>query len=199
MNYSQLQTEVANYLHRTDLTSQIPTFIATAEAMMFRELNIKDMEVSVTGTTTGGYATLPTDFGQVTRVSVTSGGSAMALEYLSPAQYGTGTDAYPKYYSQENGKLKIWGASDGTAYTLYYIPAILPLSVTNTTNWLLTNAQDLYLCAACLEGSRYVRNYPEIDKLTPLSVALIDSINRKSKRTALPSGSLRIGVRSFNG
>ena len=197
MNYSELQTEVANYLHRTDLTSQIPTFIATAEAMMFRELNIKAMEVSVTGTTTGGYSALPSDFGQVTRVSVTIGGSAVALDYQSP-DYDF-TTAYPRCYSIENGQLKLWGTSDGQAYTLYYIPAIAPLSVSNTTNWLLTNAQDLYLYAASLEGARYVRNEKEVITLTPLVTGLIDSISRQAKRKMLPSGSLRVKVAAFNG
>lgn len=199
MNYAELQTEVANYLHRTDLGGQIPTFIATAEAMMFRELNIKVMEASVTGTTVDGYAVLPNDFSQVTRVSVSNGGSALALDYLSPGQYSTAVEAYPKYYSLENGKLRLWGTATGATYTLYYIPVIAPLSGSNTSNWLLANAQDLYLYAAALEGAKYTRNQQEVQNLTPLVTGLVDSITRQSKRIGMPSGSMRIGVRAFNG
>jgi len=63
MTYATLQTDVADYLHRDDLTAKMPTFVAQAEAMLFRELNLKNLETSVTGTTTDGLITLPTDFG----------------------------------------------------------------------------------------------------------------------------------------
>jgi len=194
MNYSDLKTEVANYLHRTDLTSQIPTFISVAESMMFRELSIDDMEVSVTGTTTSGYAALPADFGQVSRVSVTYGGSALALEYMNPAEVSTTATAYPKYFTIENNQLKIIQAGT-TSYTLYYIPKIAALSVSNTTNWLLENAQDLYMYASCLEGAKYIRNVEQVASLSGLVLTLLESVKSQAKRRGLPSGSMRIRAR----
>jgi hypothetical protein len=191
MNYAGLQTEVANYLHRNDLTSQIPTFISIAESMIFRELSVDDMEVSVTGTTSGGYAALPADFDRVTRVSVTYGGSALALDYLNPADVSTTSTAYPKFYTIENNQLKIIQSGD-VSYTLYYIPKIAPLSVSNATNWLLENAQDLYLYASSLEGAKYIRSAEQTASLSALVVTLLDSIRRQSARRSLPSGSMRI-------
>jgi hypothetical protein len=196
MNYTQLQTQVASYLHRTDLASQIPTFIELAEAYLFRELHIKEMEVSVAGTTTSGYADLPTDFGSVSRVSVTYGGSARALDYISLADAPTATTSAPAYYSLENNKLRIWGASDGQAYTLYYIPAIQNLSGSVSTNWLLENAPELYLDAACLQGAKYTRNDAEVAKLTQNVTMSVDSVKRFSERRGHPAtGSMQIKVR----
>ena len=54
MNYDELKTDVAAYLHRTDLTDKLAGFIERAESYLFRELAIKELEVSVSGTTTGG-------------------------------------------------------------------------------------------------------------------------------------------------
>ena len=54
MTYTTLKTAIAENMHRTDLTTKIPDFIALAEAFLFRELNIRDLETSTTGTTTGG-------------------------------------------------------------------------------------------------------------------------------------------------
>jgi hypothetical protein len=196
MNYTTLQTQVASYLHRTDLASQIPTFIELAEAYMFRELHIKEMQVSVTGTTTSGYATLPADFGSVSRVTVTYANYTKALDYIALGNAPTATTSAPAYYSLENDKLRIWGAADGQAYTLYYIPAIQNLSATVPTNWLLDNAPELYLDAACLQGAKYTRNDAEVAKLTDNVAMSIDSVKRFSERRGQPAtGSMQIKVR----
>ncbi len=41
--YSDLKTTVANYLARSDLTSQIPDFITFAENRLRRDLRIRQM------------------------------------------------------------------------------------------------------------------------------------------------------------
>ena len=196
MTYSELQTQILAYLHRTDLAAQCPTFISLAEAYLFRDLHVKELQVSVTGTTTGGYGTLPTDFGSVSRVSVTFGNSARSLDYISLGDAPVATTSAPLYYSLENNKLRIWGAADGQIYTLYYIPAIQPLSVSNTTNWLLENAPDLYVYASALEGAKYTRNAAEEQKLVGVVGSALDSVKRFTERRGQPAtGSMQIKVR----
>lgn len=196
MNYTELQSEVISYLHRTDLASKCPSFIALAEAYLFRELHVKEMQVSVAGTTTGGYGDLPADFGSVSRVSIVYGNSARTLDYISVADAPLSTTACPAFYSLENDKLRIWGAADGQAYTLYYIPAIQNLSATVSTNWILENASDLYLYASALEGAKHVRNDAEVQKLTPIVLASLDSVKRFTERRGQPAtGSMQIKVR----
>ncbi len=196
MNYSELQSEVGKYLHRTDLTAQIPTFIGIAESYLFRELHIKELQVSVAGSTAGEYATLPADFGSVSRVVITYGGKNYTLDYLAVPESYTAIDPCPAYYSFENNQIRIWGAGTGQTYTLSYIPAVAPLTNSNPTNWILENASDLYLYASALEGARYVRNQAEIDKLTPLILASLDSVKRFTERRGQPAtGSLQIKPR----
>jgi hypothetical protein len=197
MTYATLQTDIADYLHRTDLTAVIPTFIARAESYMFRDLDIKETETSATGTTTSGYATLPSDFGSVSKISVSyGGGSSRLLDYAPQAWVPSDTDAYPAYYSLEKNQLRIYGASDGTAYTLYYKPVIPALSVSQTTNWLLTNAPDLYLYCSSLEGARYIRDAAEAQRLEGMIPAMMDSVRRLSERRGQPSAApMQIKVR----
>jgi len=195
MTYATLQTDVAEYMHRTDLASKIPTFISIAESMLFRELQIKDMAVSVVGTTTGEYATLPADFGSVSRLTVTYGGNEYPLDYKSTYSSTTTTPA-PNSYALENNQLRIFVAATGLVYTLYYIPKIQALSDTNTTNWLLDNAKDLYIYASALEGSKHIRDEAEIAKLTSMVGPLLDSVRRLSERKGQPAnGSLQIKPR----
>ena len=50
-NYSELQTAVANWLDRDDLTARIPEFIALAEARFNRVLRLRSMEAKYTANT----------------------------------------------------------------------------------------------------------------------------------------------------
>jgi hypothetical protein len=194
--YTELKTQIASYLHRTDLTSVIPTFIVLAESFIFRELHVKEMQISVTGTTVGGYVTLPSDFGSVGRITVQYSGYERNLDYKAQAQYSTTVEVFPLYYSLENNKLRIWGSGDGQAYTLYYIPAIPALSDTNTTNWLLTNAAELYLYASALEGAKHIRDTNQVQVLTEQVSASLDSVKRFTERRGQPSlGSMQIRPR----
>ena len=43
MTYDELKTQIANYLNRSDLTSQMDTFIDTTEGELNRRLRSKDM------------------------------------------------------------------------------------------------------------------------------------------------------------
>ena len=50
--YSELKTAVANFLARSDLTTQIPDFSSLAEARMSRELETRSQENRATATLT---------------------------------------------------------------------------------------------------------------------------------------------------
>lgn len=197
MTYNDLQAAVSAYFHRSDLLVRMPAFIKLAEASLFRELNIKALGASLSGTTTNGLITLPADFKAVVRLTVTSGGVESALLYL-PAQDGyVAQGSTPDSYAIEGNTLRLFPfAGTGTAYTLYYTPNIQALSGTVTTNWLLDNAFDLYLYATALQVAADLRDAAETAKLTPIVGSLIDSVRRLSERLGQPTmGGLQIRVR----
>lgn len=196
MTYATLQADVLAYTHRSDVSGKIVSWIQIAESMLFRELSIKELQTSTTGTVTSGLAALPTDLNTISKVTCTYGGIVYTLDYApSPLSFSQTTVA-PSYYSIENNQIHIWNAADGQAYTLYYSPKIESLSAANTTNWILDNAYDLYLYASCIEGARYVRNQTEIDRLQGLVSKLIDDVKRYAEKRGQPSsGSLQIKPR----
>jgi len=197
MNFTTLKSGVADYLHRDDLTSQIPGFIDIAEAYMFRELNVQELQVSVAGVTiAGGYATLPADFAAVARITVSHGSLTTNLDYLAVPNVSSTLDAHPEFYSLENNKIRIIGAGAGQAYTLFYTPKILQLSASVATNWILDNASDLYLYASCLEAARFIRDAGEIATLSQSVTMAMEAVKRFSERRGQPSsGSLQIRPR----
>lgn len=193
-SYSQLQADVADYLHRNDLAGVMPTFISRAEDYLFRELNIKSLAFSISGTTTGEYAELPSDFQTVSKVTVTQGSVEYALDYKS--ENAVTERSTPYAYALENNQIRIFGAGTGQAYVLYYIPKITALSDSNTSNWLLENAKDLYFYTTALEAARYIRNEAEMAALPGLVAGSLDSVRRLSERKGQPANaSLQIKPR----
>lgn len=196
MNYTDLKAEVARYLHRTDLTSQIPTFIGMAEAALFRELNIRDLQTTATLTTAGEFAPLPVDFGTLVKLEGVVGGTTYALDYQSKPERNADPSASPTVYAFESGQIRVYGAGDGVTFTLHYTPKVEALSATNADNWLSVNAPDLYLFASCLEGAKYIRAGDLAQALTVMVAEKLEAVRRFIERKTLPSNSgLQIKVR----
>ena len=117
--YSDLKTSVANYLARSDLTSQIPDFIQFAEIRLRRELRIRQMLSSATLTTTGGTATvnLPSYFLELKNIYV-DGDPTWTLTYLTPSTLIRNGRTYeagkPSYYTILASQVKFGPTPDTT-------------------------------------------------------------------------------------
>ena len=163
-DYSSLQTTVANYLARTDLTAQIPDFIRLAETRMRRELRIRQMMKSATTTTTGGDATvaLPSDFLEVRDLTIQTN-PVRVINYVSPSVFSRNTrsteSGYPIDYTILATEFKFAPIPDST-YTLEILYYAAPeyLSDTNTSNVFLAVCPDLLLYGALIEAEPYLMN-----------------------------------------
>ena len=162
--YSDLKTSVANYLARSDLTSQIPDFIQFAEIRLRRELRIRQMLSSTTLTTTGGTSTvnLPSDFLELKNIYI-DGDPTWTLTYLTPSTLERNGRTYeqnkPSYYTILSSTIK-FGATPDTTYSvpLLYYAAPAFLSDSNTSNVFLANCPDLLLYGSLAEAEPYLMN-----------------------------------------
>jgi len=167
--YSDLQTSIANYLARSDLTSQIPDFITFAENRLRRELRIRQMLKSVTTATVSGDNTieLPADFLQV-RDFVVMTNPIQPLSYSSPSALSNDPRAsevgVPLSYTILANDFQVSPAPDGV-YTvrLLYFSAPAYLSSSNTSNVFLTTAPDALLYASLIEAEPYLMNDARIN------------------------------------
>ena len=104
--YANLQTSIASWLHRADLTSQIPDFIDLCETKFNRVLRLSTMEVRATATLDEQYEEVPTDFLEMRAIQIT-GGSGGMLSYLTPQQaqdsYKTNASGIPRFYTITDG------------------------------------------------------------------------------------------------
>ena len=86
--YTELKASVADYLARTDLTTQIPDFITLAELRLRRDLRIRQMlKVATTATVVSDSTVgLPSDFLAIREIHLDTNPAA-SLEYLSPSSF----------------------------------------------------------------------------------------------------------------
>lgn len=163
-NYASLQTTIANYLARTDLTVSIPDFIRLAEVRLRRDLRIRQMLKSATSPTVGGDPTvsLPTDFLQLRTLFVETN-PIRSLEYVSPAIFHTNgrvtETGLPVFYTILASEFKFAPAPD-TNYTLQILYYAAPefLGDTNPSNNFLSTCPDLLLYGALIEAEPYLMN-----------------------------------------
>lgn len=182
-NYTELQSAVANWLTRADLTSRIPEFIALCEADMQRRLKARAMETNNTAfQITGEYVKVPNDFIEVRRFDLQIS-PRRALKYLSDEAQ---TDLYsasgcPKFYSVVGSQFRFAPPPNGTYQaTLLYYAKFPPLSAACPANWLLSNHPDAYLFGTLLQSvAGPIQDDQAIQKWIAAYNGAIDGINKK--------------------
>lgn len=156
--YADLQTSVASWLHRDDLTALIPDFITLAEAKLNRRLRLRAQETTTTGTVSASVA-LPSGFAQVIALTVTSGSDTYPVLYKTASEI-TGDNSNTYYYTIIGDNIVFDPVESGYTYELTYYAKFDALS--SSVNWLLTNAPDVYLYATLMESAPYLKNDPRI-------------------------------------
>jgi len=168
-SYSELQTTIAGYLARTDLTTQIPYFIRLAELRLRRDLRIRQMLKSVTTSTVANDETveLPSDFLEV-RDFVVVGNPVRPLNYYSPSAFNRNTRTWeigkPIDYTVLANDFQLAPIPD-SVYTLkmFYFAAPVFLSDSNSSNAFLANTPDALLYGALLEAAPYLMDDARIN------------------------------------
>lgn len=181
--YSELQTSISGWLHRGDLTSIIPDFIALAEQRINGDLDarLQDSKTTLTTTSSVAYVDLPTDLINIRHLSVVTD-PVKTLKYTTPdtfeVQYPYDNSGVPLIYSVIGSKAYLAPTPD-SAYTLdiVYKARVPALSSTTTTNWLLTTYPHVYLYAALCEAAPYLKDDNRIPVWESKYREAIDTVN----------------------
>lgn len=194
-NYSELQTAVGNWLSRSDLTSRIPEFIALAEAGFNRTLRHRQMITTTTLTTVASTATvnLPSDYAEARTVTLQSSPNRV-LSYVTP-QYGAqlsadGVTAKPTNYSIQGGKIIFFKTPDAAYSVTFEYYQQIPDLATNTTNWLLTAAPDLYVSQTLFEAYTYIRKADNAILWKSKADGILEELDNESERSEWGGGAV---------
>jgi hypothetical protein len=195
-SYSELVTEMGDWLNRSDLSSKIPTFIRLFEARMNRLLRTPEMEQVSTITLvagTEGYA-LPTGFREARQVYIAAV-PRVNLTPMSPQSLRTEftgqEDASPAAYTVIDEKIVLAPTPTETAtLTIVHYSGLVGLDSGNTTNWLLDSHPDAYLFGSLCMAEAYLRDDERLSVWKSAWDEAVAEIRDDANRKRIPGGPL---------
>ena len=183
-NYSELQTSVANWLTRDDLTAKIPDFISLAESYISDDLRVRSMitEATITPSQADNYVSLPTGFKEAVTFTDDQGEGLEQLyhEDLIEMQHNA-TASRPEYYSVTN-RINFERLADASYnFTMSYYKALD--IATDTTNDVLTSYPNIYLYGTLIQAEPYLKNEKRVNTWVQLYENAIQAANERSSQS----------------
>lgn len=216
MDYATLQTTVADYLNRTDLTSVVPTFINAAIKKLERKYDFPHMAVHTQITYTSGTYVMDNPITNYKKLSsiwvIDSAGKYIPLirtttaDAISKYPNFTSDVGRPEYIAVASAlettltpdieptlQLMLRPTPDGDytidIYAYQYSPALD--GTTYTTNWWTENAWEVALYAALVESKPYLFDDQRIQIWSGFLQDALDALD-KSDITEETSGSNQV-------
>lgn len=185
-DYTSLKTAIStDWLHRSDMTSQVDDFIDLFESDFNATMRVRQMEASTTLATTTGFITHPTSWLGWKLLTLTAAGITYALEqasneYAVDATVGQTTVTTPKYFKVKGTRTYFWPSPSGAASinTNYWEGVAL----SGGTNWLLTSYPGAYLYGTLLQATAAIGDDPRIPMWQGAYEQILDRIRRDSRR-----------------
>lgn len=201
--YAELQAEVADFLNRDDLTAVIPSFIQMAEAQLNRDVRHRNMEVRKDAQIDDQYLATPSDFLEVVRLRL-MGTTQQAMNLVSRDEMAdwrynnSDVAGKPLYYCVSGCEFELYPTPDSTYdIEILYVQKIPALTDENTTNWLLTDAPDLYLYAVLVETAIYLRDDERLASFGAMYQSKLAALNTSSRKGTHSGTGLKLNIRSF--
>lgn len=193
--YSELKTSIANYLGRSDLTSQIPDFISLAEVRLSRDIRTRKMLKTVEATMSVDDATmgLPSDFLSIRDVYIREN-PRRKISYMTPAAFSANANAdvigLPIYYTMRSNELEFAPKPDD-AYIVQMLYYFRPTAMSDSvpSNLFLENYPDAVLYASLMEAEPYLMNDQRIltwANMYKNAVERIDTMDQESEFSGVP-------------
>lgn len=185
--YANLKTELASWLDRTDLTSQIDTFIDLCEAKLSREVRVRAMlkRATATLTTSTKYLALPTGYKAMKILRLLTNPPTV-LRQVNETELTARLAAetgQPLYFSIHEEIEFDRVPDDEYSVELIYYCALTALSDSNTSNWILANAPDLYLYGSLIAAEPFLDNDERIATWKTFYKEGVDALNLEDMRS----------------
>jgi hypothetical protein len=194
-NYTTLQASIVSALHRSDLNTAVPDFIALAEDKLNKRLRLRAMENRQQASVSSEYLALPTGFLAMRNFQLNTS-PRQRLEYATPeyldAKYpDSATTGRPLFYTLVGGEIQLAPVPDSTYTAEIDFYEKLDIA-TDSTNWVLSNAPRVYYYGALMEAAAFLVD----DKRVPLWAQMLETAIREvedaDKRDRFPDFGLQM-------
>lgn len=195
-DYTWLKGQIAAWMHRSDLTGEIPDLIYLAEIRIRSRLKerVNDFIGTISTVINQQYAVLPSDLVSVKSLSIP--GVQPNLEYIDPDKFNALFDptvgGQPRCYTIVKDQLYL-GPTPDAVYTLQamYQADVPNLTDLSPLNSILAKWPNVYLFSALTEAADYSRNLPLRDSF---NLRFLDAIDGANLIEFNKSGPLRVRV-----
>jgi hypothetical protein len=183
--WTELKASVADFAHRSDLTTQIPDFITLCEARLNDMLLLKNMESdeALTLVTSQNYVALPTGYISPIAFWLVVSTVRVPIDFVLPSQLPYNpTNAQPTMVAVDADNLRFDSPSD-SAYTAYLrCVKKSNLGASTASNYLLAKRPDIYLAGTLVELGRYTQDANLIGIWEPKFLAACEEVKNAENR-----------------
>ena len=197
--YSDLVTAVGTWIDDTTIAANVPTMIALAEAEFNRMLSVPEQDATATVDTVAATeaVTLSASVQALRAFYYTANGGYVELQAMSLPQmrsmYSWQASGSPVAYALVGATALLAPIPDGV-YTLSYVytSSIPALTVSNTTNWLMTAHPDAYLFGTLLQAEFFGWNDTRLGLIKQRLDDIIAQINKGGNQRRAGSAPIRM-------
>lgn len=189
LNYTTLQTEVASYLARGNLTAKIPGFITRGENYLNSKLKLLVMEQWAAPTllsgnrvvALGSLGTKLREIKNIFRPVGTDYEEIVKVDAFKLKQVLTENTGPPKYWDVEGGEVVRFDAIADQDYLLLAHCVLGFDLASTTTNWLIDNHEEAYLYAALAQAEPFIKNEARLPLWKSLLAEVITDIKAEDR------------------
>jgi hypothetical protein len=204
LNYSELQSVIADFANRQDLASQIPTFIQLTEARLNRDIRHWRQEKRAAADVVGERFPLPCDWVETIKVKADGRPLRLADAFMVDAvdHEHHRPSAGNLYYRHTGDQFELFPAQDKPVrFEVEYVAKVPPLSDSEPTNWLLEEFPDVYIFGAMLQVAPFLHDDQRLPLWTQAYGEAVSAANISSDKAKYSGSALRMqrhGVPSYD-
>jgi hypothetical protein len=181
MNRGELETLAANYMHRNDLTSDMPGFVDFATKRLGRMLRSQANEAAFEFSANSNPYPLPADYRGMRAVTSAQDRGPKVLASVSPQQINRlQSIGVPAVYSV-SAKLITFAPYQASTITINYWQEPEAMALATDTNAVLEQYPYLYLYATLVEASIFVDDTEKAASMMDVLVGEVDQVNSMSR------------------
>lgn len=193
LTYTELQTQIARYLVRDDLNTDITSFITMGENEINRRLKVLPREeidsfTLATSSDSEPMTSIDPAIDSVIRIWKTVNNDFQEIVYLEPLQFLkqriiSTSPGQPNYYTIQGGMTIVFDRTADQNYTIYVQFAKKFDIANDTTNWLSQNHEEAYLFGSLVQAEPFLKNDARIITWRTLFEAVMDQIRLSDAQT----------------
>ena len=196
MNYGELKLSVASYMHRNDLTAEIPGFIDIAinrmnngvnSGTVMPSLRVREMITIATINPTSNPFLLPSDFLEMRELSRATATGRLQLTAVGRHELNTyaTTGTSPTLYTIDGFNCETRAPATDIEFQIIYFAKIQKFVSDTDTSDLLDEYSQIFLYGALVEANSWIQDNEQQSKTTDMFVSSINAANTSTANSDL--------------